>query len=60
MARYFTAPRAPRADWDEAYPLIPDIHVPDHGPVDTGILDKRGDAIMRAPNPMGFGRDNEW
>lgn len=59
MARYFTA--KPRADvFDDCYPLLPDLHVPEHNPVDTGLLDVRGDAIMRAPNPIGFGRDNEW
>lgn len=60
MARYFTAPRQTRADWSDDYPLLPDIHVPEHKPIDTGLLDKHGDAIMRGPNPMGFGRDNEW
>lgn len=60
MARYFTAPRAARADWSDDYPLLPDIHVPEHRPVDTGLVDVRGDPIMRAPNPMGFGRDDEW
>jgi hypothetical protein len=49
MARYFAAPRQAHADWDDCYPLLPDIHVPEHRPIDTGLLDKRGDAI-----------DNEW
>ncbi len=60
MARYFVAPHQPRADWGDDYPLIPDIHVPEHRPIDTGLLDVRGNAIMRAPNPLGFGRDDEW
>lgn len=63
MSRYFTqAPRSvrPRADWSDDYPLLSDIHVPEHGPVDTGLVDKRGAAIMRAPNLMGFGRHGEW
>jgi hypothetical protein len=34
--------------------------VPDHEATDTGLLDSSGDPIMRAPNPMGFGRDGEW
>jgi hypothetical protein len=38
--------------WDD--PLIPHIEVPDHKPVKTGILDKRGKPIRRPPNPMGF------
>lgn len=60
MARYFTRPNQPRSDWDDCYPLIPDIHVPEHKPINTGILDKWGDPIMRGPNPIGFGRDEDW
>lgn len=62
MARYYTAPHRSRADQDDWFdaPLVPDIQVPEHRPVDTGLVDIRGDAIMRAPNPMGFGRDGEW
>lgn len=60
MARYYTKAIAPRSDWDDPYPLLPDLHVPEHRPVDTGLLDIRGNAIMRAPNLIGFGRDNDW
>lgn len=60
MSRYFTAPRRTRADWDDCYPLLPDLHVPEHRPVDTGLIDVRGVPIMRAPNPIGFGRDEDW
>lgn len=63
MARYFSAPRASRSRADDDWyfdPLIPDLSVPDHGPVDTGLLDAHGDTIWRAPNPMGFGRNEEW
>lgn len=60
MSRYFTAPRQHRADWSDDYPLIPDIHVPEHRPVDTGLVNVRGDAIMRAPNPMGFIWGDGW
>jgi len=28
--------------------------------VKTGLLDKNGNEIWRAPNPVGFGRDGEW
>lgn len=28
--------------------------VSDHVATDTGLLDKDGNAIMRAPNPIGF------
>lgn len=58
MARYFSQP--PRADWDDSYPLLPDLHVPEHKPVNTGLLDVRGDEIYRAPLPIGFGRMEEW
>lgn len=56
MSRYFTKPQViqPHADWDDPYPLLPDLHVPDSRPVDTGLVDIRGAAIMRAPNPIGF------
>ena len=63
MSRYFAkraAYKQPKADWSDDYPLLPDIHVPCHEPIDTGLVDVRGDSIMRAPNPMGFGRDEEW
>ncbi len=67
MSRYFSRPkvngnsRKPRADWlDEDYPLIPEITVCEHDAIDTGLVDELGDPIMRAPNPIGFGRDGEW
>jgi hypothetical protein len=40
--------------------LLPAIAVPDHQPVDTGLVWATGEAIMRLPNPIGFGRDSEW
>lgn len=62
MSRYFTQRRsdAPRAEywWDD--PFRPDLSVSDHVATDTGLLDQRGDPIMRAPNPMGFMKDDEW
>lgn len=63
MSRYFTQRAAPaKADDDDwfARPLIVDPYVSEHQPIDTGLVDIRGAAIMRAPNPMGFGRDGEW
>jgi hypothetical protein len=42
--------------WMEDVPLIPDIEVPDHRPVKTGLLDSRGRTIRRYPNQMGFHR----
>lgn len=35
-------------------PLIPTITVSDHEATDTGLVNQRGDPIMRAPNEMGF------
>lgn len=65
MARYFTRPAAKaviRADdyWPEAPPYVTNLTVSDHEATDTGLLDASGDAIMRAPNPIGFGKDDEW
>jgi hypothetical protein len=64
MSRYFTAPRSAHYVEDEYYAPEPgriaDVFVPDHHAVETGILDAQGDMIMRAPNPVGFGRDAEW
>lgn len=62
MPRYFTRQRGYVADdlYDSYYPLLADIHVPDHVPVNTGLLDANGDAIMRAPRPIGFGRMEDW
>jgi len=64
MARYFTKRACPpRADDDGYYPVGNSWHVPtvsDHEATDTGLLDANGDPIMRAPNPIGFGRDEEW
>lgn len=63
MSRYFSSPKAikPSADWiDDDSPLIPALSVADHEAADTGLVDIHGNAIMRAPNPIGFGRDSEW
>lgn len=55
MSRYFTRPRAaPDGDWND--PMLPPLQVSAHRPIDTGLVDHRGDRIMRAPNPIGFGR----
>lgn len=40
--------------------MIPDLSVPDHEPTDTGLINLNGETIWRAPNPIGFGRDDEW
>jgi hypothetical protein len=63
MARYFAKPaNRVRADdeWEYCSPLMTNITVNDHEPVDTGLFDAAGNRIMRAPNPVGFGRDDEW
>lgn len=60
MSRYFRATK-PRADWlDNDSPLIPSLTVSDHAPIKTGLIWHDGEPIMRTPNPMGFGRDEEW
>jgi hypothetical protein len=38
-------------DWN---PLLPAIDVPEHKPVNTGILDRYGKPIERQPRPIGF------
>lgn len=65
MPRYFIQPRA--QGWvgddlfdDERGGLRPDIIVDEHVATDTGLIDLGGNSIMRAPNPVGFGRDEEW
>lgn len=57
MPRYFTTRAKPKASdeyWEPESLFLPGLLVPDHVPADTGLIDRRGDAIMRAPNPMGF------
>lgn len=64
MARYFVRPSS--NGWVEGDYFAPEantlvsITVHDHEAIDTGLLDSSGDMIWRAPNPMGFGRDEEW
>lgn len=67
MPRYFRKPPAPRSyeDDDEDYdwpsdPLITNLEVIESEAVFTGLLDSDGEPIWRAPNPIGFGRDDEW
>lgn len=62
--RYFVRPRA--SGWVEDEHFSPDpvsaamLTVSDHEAADAGLMDINGDTIMRAPNPMGFGKDEEW
>ena len=63
MARYFTTKASKAAVFsDEIYsgPMLNTVTVSDHEATDTGLLDADGDTIWRAPNPMGFCKDDEW
>lgn len=64
MSRYFSRPFAHKLkadlDWWNDQPLTRDLSVSDHEAVDTGLIDSAGNTIWRAPNPMGFGRSEEW
>jgi hypothetical protein len=46
--------------WGDEEKMRPHLSVDDHDPVFTGLLDAKGDEIWRAPNPMGFGRNEDW
>jgi hypothetical protein len=59
MPRYVTRSTKPRCNWDDNVPMLPSLSVPEHEYVDTGLLDHRGDPILRAPNPMGFHHPRE-
>lgn len=50
MSRYFIA----GGSWLDEYPLLPDIKVPEHVAVETGLVDRSGKPIMRAPLSCGF------
>lgn len=64
MPRYVKA--RIKASWIEDETFSPDPGplnsptVDDHGPVDTGLISETGEPIMRLPNPIGFGRDEDW
>lgn len=58
MPRYFIQrrPKSWIAD-DDTWTVPVATSIPtvcDHEATDTGLIDANGDAIMRAPNPMGF------
>lgn len=65
MSRYFTMRHKP-SGWvedEDAWPVSVAGHiltVDEHIAIDTGLLDANGNCIMRAPNPIGFGKDDEW
>lgn len=64
MSRY--AKGRIRAGWIEDDTFSPDpgplnsLTVDDHEAVETGLIWETGEPIMRIPNPIGFGRDDEW
>ena len=66
MPRYFSGgfvPESPDPEhwvFNEHRPMVPELSVPSHVATDTGLLDSKGQPIMRAPNPVGFGKDGEW
>lgn len=62
MPRYFARKRPVQwieDDTDGAEAFRPSLSVSDHEAADTGLVDKDGDPIMRAPNEMGFVWSNE-
>lgn len=60
MARYVIGHRPEALGRYENEPMIPVVCAPESVPVATGLFDARGNEIWRLPNPMGFGRDEEW
>lgn len=71
MPRYSKAASKPRAGgwidddyerfyYDDDEPFRPHLDVDGHEAVDTGLIWETGEPIMRLPNPIGFGRDDEW
>jgi hypothetical protein len=40
--------------------MEPNVQAPEAMPVNTGLVDHRGHAIMRVNPPIGFGRMGEW
>jgi hypothetical protein len=61
MSRYVKGSARPPHGWyDYDAPLCPDLYVADAVAVNTGLVWPTGEPIMRVPNPIGFGRDDEW
>jgi len=60
MAKYTRASK-PHADWwNDDNPLVPSLEAAEFVATDTGLIWETGEPIMREPNPLGFGRDDEW
>jgi hypothetical protein len=49
-----------KANWWDAGPLLPHLHVSENVPHDTGLLDVRGNKITRPPLPVGFHHGKDW
>jgi hypothetical protein len=60
VSRHRTPERSYEEDWWDKGPLVPHLTTDDSVAVNTGLLDAGGNAIWRTPNPIGFGRDEEW
>lgn len=64
MPRYITRAAKPvyieTPLWGDEVGVTPSLTVDEHVPQFTGLLDSKGDEIWRAPNPVGFGKDDEW
>lgn len=66
MSRYITRPpvqTAPRGDddgWWDRGPMLPSLSVDGPVEIDTKLVDRFGNQIMRVQPPIGFGRDGEW
>jgi hypothetical protein len=64
MARYVARKvgriRPIRSYWIDDSPLLPSLCADEAKTVQTGLLDARGNELIRLPNPCGFGRDEEW
>ncbi len=58
MTRYFKRPPQSFYVEDDHYSPRPgplaSLTVPEHEAINTGLLDKDGDIVWRAPNEMGF------
>lgn len=67
MTRYVIKRQTKACGWVESdyairdgEPLIPGCDVDSNEPADTGLVTTTGEPIMRLPNPIGFGRNEEW
>lgn len=62
MSRYRSKAYKPMQVEDAWYhdPLHPELTVDGEKQVDTGLVDAKGNAIIRMQEPIGFGRNREW